>query len=78
MILDDDHGGVFQLDKNELEISEAKIAMELTIRRFYKSFYKQDLFVTSFYKYKLSIVGKTNSGTSNNTYLNNFDILNKV
>ena len=26
----------------------------------------------------MSLVGKTNSGTPNNTYLNNFDILNKV
>ena len=53
MILDDDHGGVFQLDKNELEISEAKIALELTVRRFYKLCYKEDLFETSFYNYKL-------------------------
>jgi hypothetical protein len=34
MILDDDHGGVFQLEKTEMEISEAKVDVELTIKRY--------------------------------------------
>ncbi len=33
MILDDDHGGVFQLERSEVEISEGKETLEMTVKR---------------------------------------------
>ena len=34
MILDDDHGGVFKLEEGQVEISEAKEVLQLTVKRY--------------------------------------------
>ena len=39
MILDDDHGGVFQLERSEVEISEGKDTLEMTVKRYYCDIY---------------------------------------